>query len=443
MVVTQIVDGSGHRVCRILLGSGFDPAAADAQAPIAGTRDSLQVQVDGSMKNSYKFKAFSVTFIATLVTGLVCVALLFMDQQNSIVRQRRSARVFTRSEASILEGPRNDRAPMPVQQTPSVRPDDRSARGNRPAYPGVRPDLSPKTARSVELASLTTSGVSGLTIDRGSCGQFDVYAATQVGLQHAHEGGTREDAYAVGGLPDGSWVLLAVADGLGGARDSHAAAQLAVRATLQILHTRLESAAPPEIAEQWNLIAANLVDTVAGLLKPEAVHQLAVGLGYVSPHPTDSGKSFDPATTLVFAALGPVTDGAYTVLWGSIGDSDALTVDVGSGQIDWLTSNPTKQTGGLVSNVTHSLPRSTRQLVTGAVRIAANKMVVLATDGMADAIRQEPRQFGALLPRVAGPSPAEWAFGELVGFELPGLHDDRTLAAAWPRIAANNRGRTP
>jgi hypothetical protein len=28
--------------------------------------------------------------------------------------------------------------------------------------------------------------------------------------------------------------------------------------------------------------------------------------------------------------------------------------------------------------------------------------------------------------------PTEHEFGEIVGFELPGLHDDRTIVAAWP-----------
>ena len=57
----------------------------------------------------------------------------------------------------------------------------------RPADPPMPAPPPIKPARRVELAALTTSGVSGLTVDRGSSGPFDVYAATQVGLQHAKE----------------------------------------------------------------------------------------------------------------------------------------------------------------------------------------------------------------------------------------------------------------
>ena len=110
--------------------------------------------------------------------------------------------------------------------------------------PPAQTATSVKTARPVALAALTTSGISGLTVDRGTSGQFDVYAATQVGLQHAKTGRTREDAYAVGGAPDAGWVFLAVADGLGSAHDSHAAAQLAVRTALRQLHDRLPRTDP-------------------------------------------------------------------------------------------------------------------------------------------------------------------------------------------------------
>ncbi|WP_172800699.1 protein phosphatase 2C domain-containing protein [Mycobacterium sp. IS-1496] len=293
----------------------------------------------------------------------------------------------------------------------------------------------------MELAALTTSGVSGLTIDRGSCGSFDVYAATQVGLQHANKGGVREDAYSVGGAPDGSWVYLAVADGLGGAHDAHAAAQIASRTALQQLHRRLHRVKPNQAAERWSDISAALIDSVVKSLKADFVHEYAATVGYLAPHPGAEGKSSDPASTLVFAAVGPLSQDGYPVLWGSVGDSDALTVDLGSGLIRWLTDTATKQAGGLVSNVTYALPRDGAQLITDVTFIAPDAMIVLATDGMADAIRQETQQFGALLPRLAGPSPAEWAFGELVAFELPGLHDDRTIAAAWPRVAPRIRGR--
>jgi hypothetical protein len=83
------------------------------------------------------------------------------------------------------------------------------------------------------------------------------------------------------------------------------------------------------------------------------------------------------------------------------------------------------------------MPRDYASVISSFEFVPPNTMTVIASDGMADAIRQEALQFSALLPQVAGPSPAEHVFGEIVGFQLPGLHDDRTIVAAWPRRSAH------
>jgi serine/threonine protein phosphatase PrpC len=236
-------------------------------------------------------------------------------------------------------------------------------------------------------------------------------------------------------------VFLAVADGLGGAQDSHAAAQIATRSTLQQLASRLHGVDPSRAAEQWPSIATDVVAAVSAELDPTLIGRWAERLGYVAASSAGNRKPSAPATTLVFAALSPVYEEGYRLLWGAVGDSDVLVLDIDSGNIDWLTITTTKQSGGLISNITHALPRDANQLRTDSKLLSTSTMTVLATDGMADAIRLEQRQFGELLPQIAKTSPDEWRFGELVGFDLPGLHDDRTIVAAWPRIAPRTRGR--
>ena len=180
---------------------------------------------------------------------------------------------------------------------------------------------------------------------------------------------------------------------------------------------------------------------VAAALDPAVVDRFAKELSFVPGQADDEMKRSAPACTLAFAALGPVYDDGYTLLWGCIGDCDLLVVDLDSGHIDWLTDTPTKQGGGLVSNVTRALPRDVDHLRIDAIKVPRSLMTVLASDGMADAIRDESRQFAQLLPQIAGQSPAEWVFGEIVGFDLPGLHDDRTIVAAWPRQAHGRAAR--
>ena len=295
------------------------------------------------------------------------------------------------------------------------------------------PDPPPiKPARRVELAALTTSGVSGLTVDRGSSGPFDVYAATQVGFQHAKGGHTREDAYAIGGAPDIGWVFLAVADGLGSAENSHAAAQLASQTAVKLLRRYVRDVDPGHRESDWMALAPKIAAEIAEALDVSSVEARARQLGY-EPGASHDAKRSPPACTLIFAGLGPVSDKGYPLLWGCVGDTELILVDLDSGQPDWLTHNPGKQAGGMISNVTHALPRDCQHVTQGYKELPPNTMTVLASDGMADAIRQEPKEYAKYLPQVADSSPKEWMFGELVGFDLPGLHDDRTMVAAWPR----------
>ncbi|MEU1207491.1 protein phosphatase 2C domain-containing protein [Nocardia sp. NPDC005825] len=307
-----------------------------------------------------------------------------------------------------------------------------SVPGETPRPSVAEPPPVAKAARPVELAAVTTSGVSGLTVDRGRSGSFEVYAATQVGLQHARTGHTREDAYAIGGAPEHDWVFLAVADGLGSAENSHVAAQRACRVAIEALHKRVPGYRPGDVVAQWSALARDVAAEVARNLGAEELTRLAAEIGYRDPHGIAEGKRTPvPACTLTFAALGPVGPGGYPMLWAAVGDCDALTVDLGTGATSWLTRNDTKS-GGRVSNVTASLPRNADRLVTGSEVLSGRRMVVLASDGMADAIRLVPQQFSTILPELAGPAPAEHVFAEIVGFQLPGLHDDRTIVAAWP-----------
>lgn len=295
----------------------------------------------------------------------------------------------------------------------------------------------PEPVRPVELPALTTSGVSGLTVDRGRSGRYDVYAATQVGLSHAKDGNTREDAYAIGGDPDRGWVYLAVADGLGSAANSHAAAQRATRTCLTLLHRYASSLDRIGYPSTWEPLAAEITAKVAAQLDAGSVDELAAELDYRSPHGAgDNKRTSIPACTLAFAALGPVSADGYPLAWATVGDCDLLLVDLNSGATKWLTQHATKR--GMISNVTPSLPRDADRVIAGLTFVPSNLMVVLASDGMADAIRLVPEQFATLLPQIAGPRPAEHVFGQLVGFDLPGLHDDRTIVAAWP-----TRGRGP
>lgn len=385
--------------CEQLMGENVDQGAVYTRS-IEGTGDTLMVQLDSMGPDlGAALPVFLACFIGALALGLVGLW-------------------WTRT-------PHDQPALPPTRPRPPVPPVPPG-----PVEPVRTPDIQP--VKPVELAALTTSGISGLTVDRGTSGSFEVYAATQVGLQHARSGNAREDAYAVGGSPDKGWVYLAVADGLGSAANSHAAAQRATRSVLALMRDYVPRIDPRNAESEWSSLARELTAKVAAGMDQDGVTRLAAELGYVAGNSDDSKRSPVPACTLAFVALGPVSAGGYPLLWGAVGDCEVLLVDLNSGGLRWLTHNTTKQQGGMISNATFALPHDYTSVVSDYEYVSPTTMTVLASDGMADAIRQESRQYSSMLPVLTGPRPAEHAFGEIVSFQLPGLHDDRTLVAAWP-----------
>jgi hypothetical protein len=379
--------------CEQLMGEIPNQGPVYARS-IDGTTDTLMVQLDSIGPDlGAALPVFVACFIGALALGLI--GLWWMRTPPQLP------------------------APPPAQPRPLVTP-----------VPERAPEVQP--AKPVELAALTTSGISGLTVDRGTSGPFEVYAATQVGFQHARSGNTREDAYAVGGAPESGWVYLAVADGLGSAANSHAAAQRATRSMLALMRDYVPRIDPRNAETEWSGLARELTAKVADGMDQDDVTRLAAELGYVAGRNDDTKRSPVPACTLAFVALGPVSATGYPLLWGAVGDCEVLLVDLKSGGLRWLTHNTTKQQGGMLSNATFALPRDYGSVVSDYEYVPPTTMTVLASDGMADAIRQESRQYSSMLPVLTGARPAEHAFGEIVSFQLPGLHDDRTIVAAWP-----------
>jgi serine/threonine protein phosphatase PrpC len=324
----------------------------------------------------------------------------------------------------------------------------------RPARPTPAPRLHPHPpplpltpehapARAVDLPRSTSSGVSGLTADRGRCGAFEVYAATQAGLQHARYGETREDAYAIGGEPSSGWAFLAVADGLGSTGNAHAAAVRASRRAVVLLRQAAAEFVSDALSpERWAQIAAELIAGIARSLDPGELAALAAETGFEGARGPRSDKSARaPACTLIVAALRPAAHGAFSVLWAGVGDCELLLVDTRRKSLRWVTQNAAKSRAA-ITNVTAALPRQPEAVVVGIEHVDAGTLVVLASDGAGDAIRMVPEHYEQLLPTIVSLVPSAREFSEVVDFDLPGLHDDRTLVMAWLRAAGREQRST-
>lgn len=287
------------------------------------------------------------------------------------------------------------------------------------------------------LPSITSSGLAGLTADRGRLGAFDVYAVSQLGIQHALKASPREDAYAMAGLPGQGGCIVAVADGLGSTRNAHVASLIAVRAGIEAVRRRMTPGIGPWSTEKWHSVASECINEVTRQLDAAQVDGAAEFYGLAPGHAPPVRKAeTEPACTLSLAVLNTV-GGNTEVVWASVGDSRIATIGPTS-EFHWLSWTSfdrfkgVPESGSTVNNSVESLPREPKKLQTGLRSLPPGSMVVLASDGWTSAVELAPEYFVGALQQVASDLPAAHVLGELVDFDIRQLYDDRTLVAVWP-----------
>jgi len=208
-----------------------------------------------------------------------------------------------------------------------------------------------------------------------------VRAASVVGVRHRLAGLGSDDAFAWA-VRDGA-VMLAVADGVGTAPGSAAAALRACRAAVEC----------PDVA--------GAVD---------AANRAAAGGG---------------ATTIVVAV---VTEGGAVEL-ARVGDSTGLVVEEdGSWQELFEPPDPERS-----DRATTALPAKDPAVESAAARLGPGAVLVLATDGIADPWRDGPTTVAPALAAALAARPGAPELLGAVDFSRHGCHDDRTMVAAWLR----------
>ncbi len=245
-------------------------------------------------------------------------------------------------------------------------------------------------------------------------------AASVAGVRHRLAGCGPEDAFAWrapsrvtdptaadgDGVVEGT-VVLAVADGVGSVTGSAAASAAAVVAACDAASHDLARLGGPSAAED------------AAFWPPVfAAADAAVGRA-------------GGATTLVVAVVG--ADGRGTV--ARVGDSTALLLDRGQ----WIEVWPAdRDEDGPVSTATAALPVATGS--TPAVTLAGISMgdgvaLVLATDGVADPLRDGPTTVAPALAEALADVPSPLGLALLADFSRQGCFDDRTIVGLWSRPA--------
>lgn len=242
---------------------------------------------------------------------------------------------------------------------------------------------SPSTGREAVLRERGDASTPAVRAEGASSEGWTLRAASVVGVRHRLAGQPSEDSFAW--AASGSCLAVAVADGVGSTTGAGEAAR------------RVAAAAAGSAIRQG-------VDAAV-----QVANQAAEGGG---------------AATLVVARI----DDEGDVVLGRVGDSTAFLVD--KGQWSELFRPPDDDRSG---TDTPALPCPRPEIETASARLAAGRILVLATDGIGDPWRDGPATVAPALVAALSQYPSALELAGLADFSRHGCHDDRTLLCIWPR----------
>jgi serine/threonine protein kinase len=275
----------------------------------------------------------------------------------------------------------------------------------------------------------------------------DVFAASQRGRSHAHEGSFREDDYRVSFHVETGWHLLVAADGAGSAKLSRRGSQLACETSQAFLQqwlegnsAQLDEAIAPLVAENDpTKLKSQLYDW---LVKSAFTSLKAIQKEAASLDPPRPAKDFH--TTLLICAAKKFEAGwvlvSFTVGDGGVGirQGDGTPIafcepDSGefSGQTVFLT----------VNHVFDDAEKNMSRLHAAFVKDLS--AVVLMTDGITDprfpteASLKDKSCWDAFWTEVSeiakfDQDGADVRLLKWLSFKSPGNHDDRTVVFLLP-----------
>jgi len=259
-----------------------------------------------------------------------------------------------------------------------------------------------------------------LLVDGWSTPALTMRGASQRGHLHRYNGAPRQDDFAVHDLPDGRLVVV-VADGVSGAKQSHIGASTAVRQAAEWLCSNLTGTSATDL--DWTA----LIKTTSWALTERA----QALLGLAEPDPLGAEQLL--ATTLVCGVVEPAGPSALRAYVIGVGDSSVWLLS--AGRFIGLLGGKVDDEGGLSSSAVSGLPRVPTDAAPVVVDVGADDVLLMGTDGIGDPLGTGDGGVGnllrSLLTRPAPPSLIE--FAHAVDFSRETFDDDRTLVAVWPR----------
>ena len=255
-------------------------------------------------------------------------------------------------------------------------------------------------------------------VDGWSAGPFIFRGASVRGHLHRHNGAPRQDDFAAVYRAQSGRLIVAVADGVSAASQSHLGSTTAVRYATQWL-AQSEADGPAEI--DWPALIKStawaLIEQAGPILGEEAV--------------TAERAEEILATTLVCAVVDADESGGLLGSVAAVGDSGAWVLS--SGEYRRVEGGKGADEGGISSSAVTGLPRVPNEVHPVSVRVRPGEVFLLGTDGFGDPLGSGGGEVGALFASALGlrvPSLTE--FSHVLDFSRETFDDDRTLVAVWP-----------
>lgn len=254
------------------------------------------------------------------------------------------------------------------------------------------------------------------TIDGWTTEHFVVRAASMRGQGHRSSGAPRQDDFAIGRhAPTGS-LVLAVADGVSSADCSAQGSTAACRFAVEAVLLELDSNPEPE----WSAIVRGAAWSVVETC--QRLDELA------EPDPEAAHRRY--ATTLSAACVTPLPEGGTAVSAVSVGDSGVRVLR--KGRILAELGDDKQPDSGITSSSVACLPRIPVELPHIHLQLDDTDILMLATDGIWDAVGKGTGLVGELLiSQFTSGIPDRLQFGRIVDFSRATFLDDRTLIAVW------------
>ncbi len=254
-------------------------------------------------------------------------------------------------------------------------------------------------------------------VDGFATGSWVLRAASARGDAHRHSGVVRQDDFYLAHDPETDTLVVAVADGVSAAAESHLGAAAATKQACDAVMRQLQNGGAvdfPVVAQEaaWALvvIARRLAgDDAAGIDEADRRCACTLSVALVQPQ-----------------------EGALRVSAFTVGDSAVGILDAES--VRRLVGG--KSSGDISSNAVTGLPHVPQDLAVFSAQVGPGEVLLVGSDGIWDPLGEGTGLVGDLLRGALAPSPPSLPqFARLTDFSKETWDDDRTLVAIWPSSA--------